>query len=63
MLELIGVTETPAMKVDKAAEVIEKNSTKRFLSKGALKDKSRQTSSLALVSNGSREKRHNQHND
>lgn len=41
LLELISVTETPAMKVDKAAEVIEKNSTKKFLSKAVLKEKSK----------------------
>ena len=56
MLELIQVTETPAMKVDKASEVIEKYSTKRFLSKGALREKSRQRSALGMIKN---EKIHN----
>lgn len=52
-MELVGkgVTETPAMKVDKAAEVIEKNSTKRLLSKGVLKDKSRKKNFLGGLEN------------
>ena len=44
------------MKVDKASEVIEKYSTKRFLSKGALREKSRQRSALGMIKN---EKMHN----
>ena len=49
LLELISVTETPAMKVDKAAEVIDKYTSKRFHSKMALKEKTRKRNALSFI--------------